>query len=160
MITLANYKDHDEIIEVWEQSVRATHHFLNEQDFEDIKSLIPSILELVKVYTDRAEDGSLKGFAGVRGHKMEMLFVHPKYFGQKSGTRLTNFCIYSLQVNEVDVNEQNKSAIHFYKRMGYRVVGRNVLESLGKPFQVLRLKHGAGNSPEGNPLLLHHSSVI
>ena len=141
MITLATYKDHEEIIKVWEESIRVTHHFLGEEYLQEIKSLIPSTLQQVKVYAWREKDGRIKGFTGIGNQKMEMLFIHPSYFGRRLGTQLTNFCIHSLNVDEVDVNEQNEPAVHFYAKMGYRLVGRNEVDSQGKPFAILHLKH-------------------
>jgi len=139
MITLATYKDHSAIIEVWEQSVRATHHFITEDYIREIKSLLPGILSRVKIYVWREADG-IKGFAGVAEQKMEMLFIHPSRFGQGLGRQLSMFCIHSLKVVEVDVNDENKAAIEFYIKLGYQLVGRDEFDSTGKPHPILHLK--------------------
>lgn len=34
------YKDRDQILNIWEKSVLATHDFLNPTDFEEIKKLV------------------------------------------------------------------------------------------------------------------------
>ena len=34
---IANIDEIDEVIEVWEESVKATHDFLKEQDFNEMK---------------------------------------------------------------------------------------------------------------------------
>jgi len=143
MISLATYKDHSEIIDVWEESVRATHHFLPEEYLQEIKLLLPTILKQVKVYAWRSEAG-IKGFAGVSAQKMEMLFIHPAFFGKNLGTQLTNFCIHSLNIDEVEVNEQNEGAITFYRKMGYRLTGRDNQDSQGKPFPILHMRYLSG----------------
>ena len=43
MIRAATEKDYPAIIDLWEQSVRATHHFLPEEYLQQIKVLLPSI---------------------------------------------------------------------------------------------------------------------
>ena len=140
MICLATHRDYPVLVDIWEQSIRTTHHFLPEDYLQRIKSLLPTILPHVKIYVWRDEN-TIKGFAGVSVHKMEMLFIHPAYFHQKLGSQLTKFCIYSLNVDEVDVNEQNVTAIHFYKRMGYQLIGRDEVDNQGRPFPILHLKH-------------------
>src|SRR6185295_3591146 len=123
MISLATYKDHASIIDVWEKSVRSTHHFLPVDYLQEIKALLPSILLHVKVYVWRTTDGVVKGFTGVTAQKMEMLFIHPDSMGNRLGTELAHFCIYSLGVDEVDVNEHNQQAIDFYRQLGYELIG-------------------------------------
>jgi len=143
MITLANYEDHEQIIHVWEQSVRASHEFLTEEYLQEIKPKLPSILQQVKTYVYRGNEGNIKGFIGIAGHKMEMLFIHPDHFNQQIGSQLAKFCVHSLNVDEADVNEQNHTALRFYEKMGYRPTGRDEIDALGKPYPILHLKFGS-----------------
>ena len=145
MISLVTYRDYRVIVDIWERSVRATHHFLPEDYFQQIRTLLPSILPQVKVYAWRDKEGAIKGFAGVAGQKMEMLFIHPDSMGRRIGSQLTNFCIYALGVDQVDVNEQNEQAVGFYKKMGYELIGRQELDSMGKPFPILHMQFQAPN---------------
>jgi len=146
MISLATYNDHSSIIEVWEKSVRSTHHFLPENYLQEIKVLLPSILPNVKVYVWRDADGTVRGFTGVAAQKMEMLFIHPDSMGNGLGTQLANFCIYSLGVDEVDVNEQNEQAVGFYRQLGYELIGRQEVDSLGRPFPILHMRFAGSRS--------------
>ena len=140
MISLATYNDHASIIDVWEKSVRSTHHFLPENYLQEIKALLPWILPNVKLYVWRDADGKVKGFTGVAAQKMEMLFIHPDSMGNGVGTQLANFCIHSLGVDEVDVNEQNEQAVGFYSQLGYELIGRQEVDSLGRPFPILHMR--------------------
>ena len=117
MISLASYNDHEDIIEVWEQSVRATFTFPDEKYLQEIKSQLSSALRHIKVYAYRAKDDGIKGFVGLKGHKVEMLFIRPEYFGQDEEMQLTNFCTYSLHVYELNVRERDESALQFYKNI-------------------------------------------
>ena len=59
-------KDYPELLGVWENSVRATHDFITE---DDIRFFKPIILEqafpAVALYCVKDENGSILGFVGV-----------------------------------------------------------------------------------------------
>lgn len=137
MISKATEKDYPLIIDVWEQSVRATHHFLPEDYLQEIKTLLPSILPAIPVYVFKAENGTFKGILGVAEQKIEMLFIHPDSRGQGVGKLLTRFAIDELKANKVDVNEQNEQAVGFYLKMGFVQTGRTDTDSMGRPFPLL-----------------------
>lgn len=140
MITAATGADYPFLIDVWEQSVRATHHFLPDDYLLEIKALLPSIFPIVPVYVYRNERGRITGFLGVADHKLEMLFIHPGNRGQGIGRLLTNYAIRELQVSKVDVNEQNEQAVGFYERMGFLRVGRTETDGMGRPFPLLQME--------------------
>jgi putative acetyltransferase len=121
MITLANYRDHEEILQMWEESVRSTYDFFYEDSLGEIKSLLSRILHHVKVYTWRDNEGCIKAFTGVTAAKMEMLFIHPTFVRQNIGAQLTNFCIHSLNIDQVDVKDQKEGEIGFYAKINYRL---------------------------------------
>ena len=143
MITPISVNDYPEIIDLWERSVRATHHFLPEDYLQEIKLLLPDILPQVTIYAWRDEHDRMKGFAGVAQNKMEMLFVDPDRRGQGIGRKLAEYCIHILHADLVDVNEQNEKAVLFYKKIGYEQIGRLELDGLGRPFPLLQLKYQA-----------------
>jgi putative acetyltransferase len=141
MIVLATEKDYSSIIELWEVSVRATHHFLPEDYLQEIKQLLPTIFPHVHIYIWQDNGGAIKGFAGVTGDKMEMLFVHPGSMKRGLGRLLAEYCIHTLKADKVDVNEHNAEAVKFYKKIGYREIGRRELDSMGRPFPLLEMKY-------------------
>ena len=129
------------VVEVWEASVRATHHFVRE---EDILSFIPLVRDglpktpaLVCV---RAADGRVAGFMGVAGDNVNMLFIHPDARGQGAGRRLLSHAVTVLGATTLDVNEQNGQALGFYLHMGFEVVGRSELDSTGRPYPILHMR--------------------
>lgn len=139
MITAATEKDYPEITDVWEQSVRATHHFLPEEYLQQIKTLLPSIFPAVQLFVAQDEN-KITGFLGVAEKKIEMLFIHPGSRGMGIGKQLTSFAIQELQANKVDVNEQNEQATGFYQQMGFVVTGREETDGLGKPYPLLLME--------------------
>lgn len=129
-----------EITELWEQSVRETHHFLTEKDIAFFKPLVlHNFLKTVDLYCIHDADG-LAGFLGVSGEKIEMLFVHPRAFGKGIGKRLLTFALDQLGATSVDVNEQNEKAVGFYKHHGFGIQSRSPLDTMGKPFPILHMK--------------------
>jgi len=140
-IVRAGRSDRLELLEVWEASVRATHHFLTETD---IAALRPQILHeyfaLVDLYCLRGTGGEALAFMGVTGQRLEMLFVHPGNFRQGLGGRLARHAVRELGVREVDVNEQNPGALAFYQRLGFQIVGRSAIDGQGRPFPLLHLR--------------------
>jgi putative acetyltransferase len=129
-----------EITDVWEASVRATHHFLQEKDIQYFKPLILNeYLWHVDLFCMRNEQQRISGFIGTAGNKIEMLFIHPGAVGKGIGKKLLNYAIQHLRATEVDVNEQNEQALGFYLHSGFKVVSRSETDSLGKPFPILHL---------------------
>lgn len=133
--------DYVEIVEVWESSVRATHHFLSEEDILFFKPLILNeYLDAVSLYCTKDANGEITGFGGIADNKIEMLFVRADARGQSFGRALLQHAIASFNARKVDVNEQNDQAVEFYKHMGFEVIGRSPLDSLGKPFPLLHMQ--------------------
>lgn len=138
-ITIPTEQDFDEITEIWERSVRATHHFLKEEDIRYFKPLVRNqYLGLVKLYCIRDEK-AITGFLGLSDDKIEMLFIDPDYIGQGIGGRLLKFAIHELGYSKVDVNEQNTNALAFYKRYSFEVVGRTEQDATGRDYPILQL---------------------
>lgn len=133
--------EYETLTVIWEASVRASHHFLQE---EDIVGLRPQILQLwlpaVSVFVHVAVDGKPDGFIGIADHKIEMLFILPESQGKGVGKALLQYAVKQLAVTEVDVNEQNPQALGFYQYLGFEIYGRSPLDGQGKPFPLLHMK--------------------
>ncbi|USD24726.1 GNAT family N-acetyltransferase [Flagellimonas marinaquae] len=140
-ITSIDKTEYKEVVDVWEASVRATHHFLKEEDIAYFKPLIlNTYLDAVDLKGIRDENGKIMGFLGVADQNLEMLFIHPSYIGKGIGRTLLDFGINHLNVTKVDVNEQNENAVGFYKHCRFVVIGRSEVDSLGKPYPILHMK--------------------
>lgn len=58
--------EYNEVVNIWEASVRATHHFLKEEDFQYFKPLIlNTYLATIELKCVRNEEGRIIGFLGV-----------------------------------------------------------------------------------------------
>lgn len=142
-MNLKPYEDsyRDEIIAVWESSVRTTHHFLSEADIEFYKLLVKEInFNEFEVYCAFSGENQLIGFMGVAQQKLEMLFLRSESIGKGLGKSMTKFAIEQLKVNEVDVNEGNTSAVKFYQKLGFQQYDRTPLDGCGKPYPILKMR--------------------
>lgn len=132
--------DYAELLSVWENSVRATHNFISEEDIAFFKPIIieqafPNvILHCMKNTAD-----AIVGFIGVHSEKIEMLFILNEYRGQGIGKALFKHVLNCHSINKVGVNEQNPQAVGFYEAMGFKVVSRSPLDDMGKPFPILHM---------------------
>ena len=77
---------------------------------------------------------------GIQARKIEMLFLHPAFFRKGIGKVLIQKAIAEQDVQYVDVNEQNPSAVKFYERMGFRTFLRDSTDDQGNPFPILRME--------------------
>lgn len=132
--------EYPEVVEVWEASVRATHHFLKEEDIAYFKPLIlRDYLKAVDLRCVRGETGRILGFLGVADANIEMLFVHPGAMGTGVGKILMRYALDHFHTTKVDVNEDNPNARAFYEHFGFQVVRRSPLDGLGKPYPILHM---------------------
>lgn len=77
---------------------------------------------------------------GIVDDKLEMLFIASSERGKGIGKRLLIYAIEQQKVNKVDVNEQNKQAVGFYKHMGFHVVSRSEFDGAGKHYPILSME--------------------
>ena len=133
-------ENYAELLKVWENSVRATHDFITEEDIEFFKPvIIEQAFPAVILRCVKNEDGSILGFVGTHDAKIEMLFILNESRGQGIGKVLLQYAIEQLGATKVDVNEQNPLAVGFYQKMGFKVVSRSPLDDMGKPFPILHM---------------------
>ena len=129
------------LLTVWESSVRATHLFLSDTEIENIKQYVPQALqEIPHLLIAESEDGAPVAFAGVDGHKLEMLFVSAESRGKGIGRQLLQYAVGAYGVNELTVNEQNPQAIGFYGHMGFQTYKRSETDEQGNPYPILYMR--------------------
>lgn len=139
------------LVDLWNASVRATHHFLTE---EDILRLTPFVYEAIRGITTLIvsyQDNQPLGFIGIEGEKIEMLFVAPAQIGKGIGKQLIRKAIENYHIRYVDVNEQNPQAAGFYRHLGFQVFERTETDEQGNPFPILKMelkKDKQINNPE------------
>ena len=133
------------LLTLWERSVRATHHFLDEVDIVFYRPLVATILSsgTLELWVLSNRDAAL-GFLGLAGNGIEALFLEPTYRGQGYGRLLVAHAQERLGGGlTVDVNEENAAGRRFYEALGFVVVGRSPLDDTGRPHPLLHLRREA-----------------
>lgn len=145
-IRIADMEDRDsllleQLLNVWENSVRATHLFLAEADMEDIKKYVPQALrDISHLIVAENGQGVPAAFMGIEGQKLEMLFISPEETGRGLGRKLLQYGMQNFSINTLGVNEQNPQAKEFYERMGFQVYKGTDHDEQGNPYPVLYMR--------------------
>ena len=131
----------NQLLEVWEDSVKATHLFLSSEEIENIKKYVPqAILKVAHLIIIENESHQPIAFMGIENRKLEMLFIKNSERGNGLGKKLLNYGIEKYNVNELAVNEQNPKAKEFYEYMGFKTYKRTELDEQGNPYPILYMK--------------------
>jgi putative acetyltransferase len=142
--------DRPRLLGVWERSVRATHHFLDEADIAALRPLVAEELgsDAVDWWVLLSAAETVIGFLGYSSDTIEALFIDPDYHGHGGGTLLVALA-QSLGTGAlaVDVNEANDAARRFYESLGFAVVNRSSADAGGRPFPILHMKRGVAARP-------------
>ena len=118
---IANKNDYKLVLEIWEKSVKQTHDFLAEADFNFYKAIIPENLDEVKLYLWE-DNGEIVGF-----------------IGKRYGSQILIELIETEDIKRIDVNSQNKYAKHFYLSHGFEIESEEDLDGFGKPYPITHL---------------------
>ena len=148
----ARPEDRERLLELWERSVRATHHFLENSDIAALRPLVAQELASdavgwwVLVFT---ADTPI-GFLGYANESIEALFIDPEHRQQGGGKFLVSHAQgLAAGALAVDVNEQNEGARRFYEALGFAVIGRSPTDAGGRPFPILHMKRNMSAAPAG-----------
>ena len=142
MITQPASSDFDELLSLWETSVRSTHHFLTKEDILFYKPLIRNeYFKAVELYIIRnPHTEKIVAFMGLSHDNIEMLFTHPSEQAKGYGKELIEYAIHQKGIRKVDVNEQNNQAVGFYKHIGFNTYKRSDLDGEGKEYPILHMR--------------------
>lgn len=129
------------LLEIWENSVRATHLFLSDREIQNIREYVPQALKgISRLMIASDEAGRVIAFMGIEDGTLEMLFISPEERGKGVGKRLIQYGIENYSVERLTVNEQNPQAKGFYEHMGFHVYKRTDLDEQGNPYPLLYMK--------------------
>lgn len=127
-----------QLLEIWETSVRATHLFLSDSEIKQIKEYVPQALQGIPHLIVAEDDSEFPiGFMGIDGQKLEMLFISSGHRGKGFGKKLIHYGIETYLINELAVNEQNPLAKDFYEHLGFHIYKRAELDEQGNPYPLL-----------------------
>ena len=129
------------LLDVWEDSVRASHLFLSDEEIEHIKKYVPqAVTHVGHLIVAENESGSPAAFMGIEKRRLEMLFLAPQERGKGLGKQLLQYGIQNYDVRELTVNEQNPQAVGFYAHMGFETYKRTDCDEEGNPYPLLYMR--------------------
>ena len=131
----------DELLDIWERSVRATHHFLAESDIVRIQAYVPKAIQTVEhLAATEDSDGKTLALIGAREGRLEMLFVGSSCRGRGIGSTLLDYALSHWDGSELTVNKQNPQAIAFCEHEGFAAYMRTDTDEEGKPFPLIYIR--------------------
>lgn len=131
----------EQLVELWEKSVKETHLFLSEDEIESIKKYVPQALKDINTLVIIENEINCPiAFMGVQEEKLEMLFILPKERGKGLGKKLLQYGIENYSIEELTVNEQNTLAKRFYEHMGFKVYKRTEYDEQCQPYPLLYMR--------------------
>ena len=105
----------EQLLKVWEDSVKKTHLFLSADEISNIKRYVPEALKNIShLIIAEDENNCPVAFMGLENQVLEMLFLSPEERGKGLGKKLIQYGIENYSINELAVNEQNPLARGFY----------------------------------------------
>lgn len=139
-IRLSRPSDADAILEIWRRAVDATHHFLTPEDRDAIDEDVQILLPRLPLWVAVDEDDRPTGFMSMSDLSLDALFIDPLKHGIGIGRALVGFALRSNSHLLTDVNEQNEQALAFYKRLGFKEIGRSPVDRQGRPYPLVHMK--------------------
>lgn len=89
----------EQLLKVWESSVRATHLFLSKDEIENIKKYVPQALEEIPhLFIVENEKQLPVGFMGIIEQHLEMLFIAHEERGKGFGKNCFNMALRNISL--------------------------------------------------------------
>lgn len=130
-----------QLLMVWEKSVKETHLFLSDIEIENIKKYVPEALANVPhLIIALNENNHPVAFMGIAEDMLEVLFITPEERGKGLGKALLRYGIEKYGVKQLTVNEQNPAAKGFYEYLGFEVYKRTDCDEQGNPYPILYMR--------------------
>ncbi|QII29502.1 acetyltransferase [Stenotrophomonas maltophilia] len=133
--------DGDALVDLWRRAVDATHDFLSADDRQAIDAEVAGFLPHAPLILAVDDQDRPQGFMLIDGPHMEALFIDPDVRGTGIGRHLLLHALALHPQLTTDVNAQNAQAVGFYQRMGFTETGRSPVDSQGRPYPLIHLRH-------------------
>lgn len=130
MISKAENKDIDDIMNIWLNENISAHDFIPkeywEKNFNGVKSAILS----AEVYVYKI-DNKICGFIGLEENYIAGIFVKKEFQRKGIGKALIDYAKQIRKVLTLNVYKKNTGAVDFYKREGFYISTDNTFEDTG-----------------------------
>lgn len=132
MIRTYKETDLEEMVRIWYAASVIAHSFMPAPFWASYKSpMKEEYLPLAENYVFE-QDGKVAGFISLAGEKVCALFVAPEAQGKGTGKALLEHAKALKGRISLKVYKENKKAILFYEKSGFRATGEEVDEYTGR----------------------------
>ncbi|MBD1945663.1 GNAT family N-acetyltransferase [Coleofasciculus sp. FACHB-712] len=119
MIRPYHQQDLEAILEIWEESSKIAHSFLDEAFFiQERQAIREQYLPIAQTFIFE-QKGEVLGFISLINNLIGGFFVKPSMQGQGIGQALMNYAVKLQGKLEVDVFELNQIGRKFYQQYGF-----------------------------------------
>lgn len=131
MIRDFKIQDIDRIMELWLDTNRLAHDFINDEywqkSYEPVKAMMPKAT--IYVYE---EDKVIKGFVGLMDNYIAGIFIAQSYQSKGIGKQLLDYVKNKKTMLSLCVYKKNKQAIQFYLRENFKIIDERIEETTGE----------------------------
>lgn len=139
---IRKYQPQDEasVLRIWIEASTIAHHFIPRSYWEskacDMRDIYLPQSETY-IHTDTAT-GEITGFLSLVDNYLAALFVAPSHQGQGGGQALMTHAKRLKSTLELNVYQENTSAVSFYKRQGFYIAHEQTDEATGHKEYVMK----------------------
>lgn len=134
MIRTFREEDTEAVVRLWLEASIQAHSFIPrefwEASAEDMRNIYLPMSDEIVLHVDDA-DGAIDGFLAFVGDFLAALFVAPAAQGKGLGSRLIRIAGRMHPGLSLTVYKENRRAVGFYLKHGFRICGERVEEKTG-----------------------------
>lgn len=139
MIREFTIDDLDTVMNLWLETNRKAHNFIDKSYWEEHYELVKNMLPDSSIFIYE-EDSVILGFVGLMGTYIAGIFVDEKSQSKGIGKALLDYVKESRAVLSLQVYRKNARAVQFYVREGFTVAKEQIDENTGEAELVLNWK--------------------
>lgn len=138
MIRTLQQKDIDKIMEIWLESTIKAHDFIPKKYWKDNYNAVKNeYIPISKTYIYE-QNGEIKGFISVLNDEfIGALFVATDCQEQGIGSALIDYAARQFPKLNLAVYKQNKKAVDFYLKKGFKIIQESPNEDSGFPEYIM-----------------------
>lgn len=131
MLRKMKIDDLDPVAQIWLESNRQAHSFIEadywEKNKEEVREMLPhSLIEIAEI------EGNIVGFIGMNETKIEGLFVNSNFQSRGIGHSLIEWAKTRNEVLTLNVYQKNQRALKFYLKEGFVIHEQLIDEETGE----------------------------
>ncbi len=122
MIRLIQEKDMHAVLSIWLQASIKAHHFIPTSYWTDHLQAMETVYIPSSVTYVLENDRQVVGFLSLIENHIAAIFIDPDQQSKGFGQELMAFAKHDRDTLTLSVYQKNGSAVHFYKKQGFRII--------------------------------------